>query len=179
VIGIDPNDGTLLWRIPFTTNFDQNSITPVVSGDTVIYSGLDNGTTAVRVIRKGTTWTPQELWKNDQVSMYMSTPVIVNGTLYGLSHRNRGQFVAVDVQTGRSLWRTPGREGDNASVISAGPLLLLSTTNGELIVVRPNPERFDELKRYQIAESAVWAHPAIAGPAILVKDLDTLTCWSV
>jgi outer membrane protein assembly factor BamB len=179
VIGIDPANGALLWRIPFRTNFDQNSVTPVVVNDLVIYSGLENATVAVRISRKGSAWATQQVWGNEQVSMYMSTPVVVDETLFGLSHRNRGQFVALDIQTGRSLWMTPGREGDNASLIAAGPVLLLSTTQGELIVARPDREWFAEIRRYQVAESAVWAHPAIAGTAIVIKDLDTLICWSV
>ena len=179
VLGIDPAKGLLLWRIPFRTNYDQNSVTPVVVKDVVIYSGLENGTTAVRVVKKGNAWTTEPVWKNEQVSMYMSSPVLVGGTLYGLSHRNRGQFFAIDLATGRSLWTTAGREGENASLIAAGDVLLLSTTEGELIVARPNPGKFEEIRRYRLAESAVWAHPAVTTSAIVVKDLDKLTCWVV
>ena len=86
---------------------------------------------------------------------------------------------AIDLASGKTLWTTQGREGDNASLMTAGPLLLASTTNAELIVARINPARFEEVKRYTIAESAVWAHPAIAGDAIVVKDVDKLICWTV
>ena len=79
-------------------------------------------------MRKGNSWTAEPVWKNEQVSMYMSTPVVVENTLFGLSHRNRGQFFAIDLATGRTLWTTPGREGENASIIAAGQTLLLSTT---------------------------------------------------
>ena len=179
VIGVDVAKGTLLWRIPFKTAFDQNSITPVVTKDLVIYSGLDSGTTAVRIVRKGTTWAAEPVWKNEGVAMYMSSPVIVGNTLYGLSHRNRGQFFAIDIATGKTLWTTPGREGENASIIAAGQTLLLSTTNAELIVAKANAAKFEELKRYRTAESAVWAHPAVTGNLIVVKDVDKLICWSV
>ena len=179
VVGIDVSDGGLLWRLPFRTNFDQNSITPLVVNDMVIYSGLENGTTAVRVSRKGATWATSPVWKNEQVSMYMSSPVVVGSTLYGLSHRNRGQFFAIDVATGKTLWTTPGREGENASIIAAGQTLLLSTTNAELIIGRANPAKFEELKRYRAAESAVWAHPAVSTNVILIKDVDKLICWSI
>jgi outer membrane protein assembly factor BamB len=179
VIGVDVTNGQLLWRLPFRTNFDQNSITPVVHENLVIFSGLDNGTTAVRLVRKGGVWDAEPVWKNDQVSMYMSSPVVVGGTLYGLSHRNRGQFFAIDIASGRTLWTTPGREGENASIIATGELLLLSTTNAELIVARTDAERFAEIKRYSTAESAVWAHPAVFGHTILVKDVDKLICWTV
>ena len=30
---------------------------------------------------------------------------------------------------------------------------------------------------YQIASSAVWAHPAITGRSIIVKDVDKVICW--
>jgi outer membrane protein assembly factor BamB len=179
VIGVNPSDGTLLWRIPFKTSFDQNSVTPVVASDLVIYSGLDSGTTAVRVARKGSAWSADQVWKNDQVPMYMNTPVLVGNTLYGLSHRNRGQFFAINVADGRTLWTTPGREGDNASIVAAGQALLLSTTNGELIIVRPDTNKFVELQRYRTAESAVWAHPAVVGTVILIKDVDRLICWTL
>ena len=178
VVAVNAADGQLLWQIPFTTSFDQNSITPIVRGDVVVYSGLDNGTTAVRVVKKGTTWATEPVWKNADVSMYMSTPVVRDNTLYGLSHKNRGQFFAIDMTSGKTLWTTVGRQGDNASMILAGPLLLASTTGSELIVARVNPARFDEVKRYTIAESAVWAHPAFSGRSIVVKDVDKLICWT-
>jgi outer membrane protein assembly factor BamB len=179
VVGIDVSDGRLLWRIPFKTSYDQNSITPVVVKDLVIYSGLDNGTTAVRVTTNGTTWTTAPVWRNDQVAMYMSTPAARGTALFGLSHRNRGQFFALDLTTGKTLWTTAGREGENASVMLAGDLLLLSTTNSELIVARASATRFEEIKRYTIANSAVWAHPAIVDRVILIKDVDRLMCWGL
>ncbi len=178
VVSVNAADGTLLWQMPFSTDFDQNSITPVVSGDLVIISGLSKGVAAFRIARKGTQWTASPAWKNDEVPMYMSTPVINGTTLYGLSHRNRGQFFALDLASGKTQWTTPGRDGENASVISAGELLLLSTTNAELIVARANPSKLDEVRRYKIAESAVWAHPAIAARVILIKDVDKLICWT-
>jgi outer membrane protein assembly factor BamB len=168
-----------LWRIPFRTSFDQNSVTPVVVNNLVVFAGLDNPTTAVRIVRTGNTWTPEPAWKNEQVSMYMSSPVVIGNALYGLSHRNRGQFFAIDMVSGRTLWTTPGREGENASIIRSGELLLLSTTNAELIVARANADRFAEVKRYPTAESAVWSHPAVSGNTILVKGVDTLICWTV
>lgn len=179
IVSVNPADGALLWQIPFTTSSDQNSVTPVVSGDLVIYSGLGNGITAVRIERKGSQWAASPAWKNDEVAMYMSSPVISSTTLYGLSHRNRGQFFALDLATGKTLWTTTGREGDNASVVAAGDLLLISTTNAELILARLNPAKFEEIRRYTVADSAVWAHPAFAPRAVLIKDADKLICWSL
>jgi outer membrane protein assembly factor BamB len=179
IVSINASDGALLWQLPFTTPYDQNSVTPVVSGDLVIYSGLDHGVSAVRITRKGTQWSASPVWKNDQVSMYMNSPVIKGTTLYGLSHRNSGQFFALDVATGKTLWTTRGREGENASVMAVGSVLLFSTTKGELIAARANPAAFEEIRRYTVADSAMWAHPALAPRALLVKDVDKLICWAL
>ena len=179
LVGVNAANGTLLWQMPFTTAFNQNSVTPIVAGGLVIFSGLDKGVTAVRVARKGTAWVASPAWTNDQVPMFMSSPVISGTTLFGLSHRNRGQFFALDLPTGKTLWTSQGREGENASLIAAGTTLLLSTTNAELIVARPSRAKFEEVKRYTVANSAVWAHPAVAPRALLVKDTDKLICWTM
>lgn len=179
VIGVAADDGQLLWRVPFRTSYDQNSITPIVVDDVVIYSGLDNGVTAVRIVRQGGAWGVEPKWKNEQTPMYMSTPTVHGTTLYGLTHRNRGQFFALDLGTGKTLWTTPGRQGENASIIAIGTQLLLATTEGEMIVAEASPAGFTETKRYRVAESATWAHPAVFGDTILVKDVDTLICWGL
>jgi outer membrane protein assembly factor BamB len=108
----------------------------------------------------------------------MSSPAVSGSTIFGLSNKNRGQFFAIDAATGKTLWLGKGREADNASIVRAGHFLLLSTTNSELIVARPSATALEEIKRYTIADSATWAHPAYAGRTIAVKDVDKLIVWS-
>jgi len=179
LVAVSAADGSLLWQVPFRTSFDQNSVTPLVVNGLVISAGLESPTIAWRVARGPGGWKAEEAWRNERVSMYMSSPVAAGQAIVGLSHRNRGQFVALDAATGATLWTTRGRQGDNASVVRAGDVLLLSTTNSELIVARALPTRLEELRRYPVAGSAMWAHPAIAGRAIVVKDVDRLIVWTV
>ena len=178
VVGVSATDGALLWRIPLTTQYNQNIVTPVVADGLVIYTGLEKPLTAVRLTEAAGKWTPQPVWENADVPMYMSSPVLSGGYLFGLTHKNRGQFFAVDVKTGKTLWTTRGREAENASFVAAGDLLLATTTEGELVVARRDPAKFDLIKRYTIAESPVWAHPVPAGRGVLIKDAGTLAYWS-
>jgi outer membrane protein assembly factor BamB len=57
--------------------------------------------------------------------------------------------------------------------------LLALTTNAELIVASPSTTAFKEIARYDVADTPTWAHPAIAGSQILVKDADSLAAWSI
>jgi len=178
LVGIDAAKGQLLWRVAIKTPYEQNSVTPLVVGDLVLYAGLDNPTIGASVTAGlGKGWTATPRWRNDEVSMYMSSPAVVGTTVFGLSNKSRGQFFALDAATGKTLWTTKGRESENASIVRAGDYLLLGTTNSELIVVRANAVRYEELKRYTVADSAMWAHPAFAGRTIIVKDVNTLAAW--
>lgn len=178
IVGVNAADGTLLWQLPFTTAYNQNSVTPLVSGNMVVYSGLDQPIVALRITRKGATWTADNAWSNPDLPMFMSTPVRIGGTLFGLTHRGRGQLFALDMASGKMLWRTEGREGENASLMGNSSWLLVSTTNGELLVGKPGAAMFTAARRYKIADSALWAHPAVAAGSIVVKDASKVICWS-
>jgi outer membrane protein assembly factor BamB len=170
LVGVAVKDGRLLWSLPFTTDYDQNSVTPLVVGDLLVYGGLNSPTTAVRVSRAAGKWTTVEAWKNADVPMYMSTPVVAGEVLVGLTHRNRGQFFALDPKTGRTLWTSPGRQGENAALLATDGLVLAVTTDSQMSVFRGDPTSYTELRRYTIADSPVWAHPAPAGRGLVIKD---------
>jgi outer membrane protein assembly factor BamB len=178
LIGLNAANGALLWQLPFRTDFDQNAITPVVFQDLVINAGIDEPLTAIRPKLDGGKWIAETVWTNLQTPMFMSSPVLIGATIYGLTQRNKGQFVAIDAASGKTLWNTQGREGENASMLGSRSWLLASTTDGNLVVARANPEKYEEVRRYQIAQSALWAHPAITGSSIIVKDVDRVICWS-
>ena len=179
LVSVAATDGRLLWETPIKTPYEQNSVTPLVVGDLLLHAGLDNPTIALRV-QTGTDkrWTVTPAWSNELVSMYMSSPAVSGTAVFGLSNKSRGQFFAIDSATGKTLWTTKGRDAENASIVRAGDYLLLATTNSELIVARANAARYEEVKRYTVADSAMWAHPAFAGRTIIVKDVNTLTAWS-
>ena len=65
-------------------------------------------------------WQMSPVWQNADLPMYMSTPVESGGYLYRTHHRSRGQFFCVDIATGKTMWTTKGREGENAAFVTAG-----------------------------------------------------------
>jgi outer membrane protein assembly factor BamB len=138
LVGLNASTGTLLWQLPFTDDFDQNAFTPLVFQDLLINAGIDQPLTAIRPKRAGDTWMAETVWTNPQTPMFMSSPVLIGATIYGLTMRSRGQFVAIDATSGKTLWNTQGREGENASMLGSRAWLLASTTDGNLVVARAN-----------------------------------------
>lgn len=179
VVGLSADTGELLWKIPFTTAYVQNAVTPVILADLVIYSGLDKGVTAVRVVKRGAAFAAEPVWSNAEVSSYMSTPVLDGRVLYGLSHKKKGQLYALDADTGRTLWLSEGRLGDNAALVAPGRDLLALTTDSALIVARGDASAYAVVRTYTVADTPTWAHPALTKQGILVKDRESVALWRI
>jgi outer membrane protein assembly factor BamB len=178
LVGVSAANGELLWSIPFTTEYVQNIVTPVLYKEMLVFSGINKGVLAIRVLRHGDKWTPEKVWENPEVSFYMNTPVVHGDLLLGLSHRNKGQFVWLDARTGEKRWAGEGRQGENAAVVKGGDSFFLLTTDSELIVGRMSGKGFEPLHRYTVATSPTWAHPVIVNRGIVIKDAENLTFWS-
>ena len=175
VIGVSL-DGRILWRFPFDGK--NGSTTPVLSNDTIIVNSPDR-VIAFRPRLRDAAWSVETMWETKEVSTYLSTPVVVDGVLYGLSTKQRGQFYAIDAKTGQVLWLGSPREADNTALVKAGQLLFLLNDDAELIVARANRKAFAPIARYTVADSATWAQPAISGDRIFIKDADSLILWTV
>lgn len=152
---------------------------PVVYGDMIIVSASNMGVTAFKATRRNDKWTTETVWETQDVSMYLSNPVVIGDTLYGLSTRSSGQFFAIDAPSGKVLWLGQPREASNTAVVKAGELLMLLNDDAELIVARASRAGFVPLKRYTVADSATWAQPAISGNRIFIKDASTLALWTL
>lgn len=178
IAGFSEATGELLWQIPFETEYVQNIVTPVAYKQTLILSGLDKGTMAIKLIKRGTKWETEKVWLNPEVSMYMNSPVVSGDYLFGLSHKRKGQFFCLDARTGKTQWISNGREADNAAIVAAGSFLFLLTDAAEMTVAKNTASQFESLKKYQVAESPTWSHPVVAGKGILIKDRTTIAMLS-
>ena len=175
LVGVSAEKGELLWKLPFTTEYVQNAVTPVVEKDLVIYTGLEHPVKAVRIVRAGASFVAQPAWENPEVASYMSSPVLVGGRILGLSHKKKGQFYCLDAGSGKTVWLSEGRQGENAALLAGGGALFALTTGSELLVVNPEAASFLAVKRYAVAASPTWAHPVVLAEGVFVKDEETLS----
>jgi len=179
VVGLDVASGALLWERPYASANFVNSMTPTVAGQTVIVSGGPGPTVAFTAARQNGQWTTTTVWENADAPMRMSNPVVVGNALFGLANRNMGQYVAVDVASGRTLWSSEGRQAGNAAIARAGSVVLSLEDDGELVVFRNAAATFEPVRRYRVAESETWTQPAVSGNRIFVKDVTTLALWTL
>ena len=176
IVSLDESNGKLLWKIPFTTAYEQNIVTPVVYKDTLIFSGLDKGVFAVR---PNGTASPQTVWQTKDASMYMNSPVIVGDLLFGFSHLKKGQIFCLDARTGATLWAASPRSGDNSAMLASSTTLFSLTPDAKFLIAKPTAKGLNEVRQYDVADSPTWAHPVVLADGFLIKDLKTLARWSV
>ena len=180
LIGVNAATGELLWDRPYKTRSTQNTITPIVYGQTLIVSGLDNPIVAFRVIAGlGRGWTTEDVWSNPDVPLYMTNAVVINDMLVGLTHKNSGQFFALDAKTGKTLWTSEPRQATNAALVRAGNRVFALKDDAELLILSNSRTAFAPVKKYTVASSATWAQPTISGNRMYVKDLDSLTLFTI
>lgn len=180
IVGVGAADGKLLWQLPFVpAGRAYNAATPIVDGQTVIYTGAGRGTKAVKIDKQGDGFVAKELWSNPDLAPQFNTPVLLNGLLFGLS--NTGNLFCINAQTGRTAW-TDATQRDRSgftALVDAGGCLMALPSSSELIIFKPTDKQFEELARIKVAQTPTYAHPVIAGNRIIVKDQDAVTMWTL
>jgi outer membrane protein assembly factor BamB len=180
IVAVDATDGKLLWQRPFLPQRRAyNAATPIVDGQTVIYTGAGRGTLAVKIDKQGNGFAAQELWSNPDLAPQFNTPVLKDGLLFGQS--DRGNLYCINARTGKTAWTDPterDRRGFGA-IVDTGDCLLALPSSGELTVFKPSGARYEEIAKIKVAGTPTYAHPVLSGNRILIKDEETLTLFTV
>ena len=180
LVGVDFATGKLLWKLPSKTRYDENINTVVAYKDLLIFSREEQGLAAIRLTKPGAEIVPQQVWVNKEAELYMNSPVLQGNTVYGMTARQKGQFFAVDAETGKTVWQSPGRMGENASILNlSDKAILLLTNEAKLIVQAADGKTYSPIAEYTVASSPTWAHPLVIGNRILIKDETTLTSLAI
>jgi outer membrane protein assembly factor BamB len=180
VIALVLADGKLAWETPYVGhgmgagNFD----TPIVDGQTIIYTGQGRGTTAIKLNEQDGAFTATGLWTNTDVSPRFCTPVLKDGFLYGLSEK--GKFYCIDAKTGKTAWtEAEGARGNFGSIVDAGSVLIALTPKSHLIVFQPSDKEFSLLANIKVADKPTYPQPVVSGNRVFVEDDDSVALLTV
>jgi outer membrane protein assembly factor BamB len=180
IAGIAVADGKLLWEVSFEPpGRAYNAATPIIDGETVIYTGKGRGATAVKIEKQGDKFVATELWSNPDLAPQFNSPVLRDGLLFGVS--DRGNVYCLDARTGKTAWTdatSRDRQGF-APLVDGGACLMALPSSAELIVFKPDGKQYEELARIKVADTAVYAHPVLAGNRIFIKDQESVTLLTV
>ncbi len=168
---VDPNSGNVGWKQDVPAFRGMNILTPTVVNDSIFTSSY--GGRSFLFTPSGNEEEPlAETWTN-KAQGYMSSPIAIGGFLY--LHLRNQRFTCIDLATGESTWTTKPF-GKYWSMVASGDKILALDERGELLLIRANPAEFELLDRREIADDS-WAHLAVAGSGIFVRELNAMAVY--
>jgi outer membrane protein assembly factor BamB len=173
--GVDRATGKELWAKEVPSFRGMNILTPVAIGDDGVFTSTYGGNTRlIRIKSDGGKYDTTDAW-TFRYEGNMSTPVVVEGHAYVLGKDKR--LVCVDVKTGKEAWGTEDRFGDYWSLVANKDKILALDNRGILYLFKANAKEFDLLDKRNVADAETWAHLAVCGDEIIIRDLNGLTVW--
>jgi outer membrane protein assembly factor BamB len=150
-------------------------VTPVLLGDAGIFISMIAGRSMrFDVTIDGDKVSARRTWDTSQTA-YMSTPVRIGDFLY--SHLESHRLACLDAKTGRPKWTTDPTFGEYVSFVARGDRLLGLDQKGVLYLLRATPEKYDLLDQRKVSDVDTWAHLAVCGDEVFVRDLKGLTAY--
>ena len=167
IVTVEVSTGKKLWGHPWKTDYDINAADPVVRGNEMfITSGYNHAGALLRL----TEGAPTVVWENKLVRSQFSSPVLIEGSLYGVD-ANSGSDCAlkcIDWATGKLNWEKKGV--GMASLMAAQGKLIVQLEKGQLILVNASPKAYEELSRAQVLGGKCWTQPVLANQHIYCRN---------
>lgn len=171
MLGVDPSNGTILWRHPHKTQWGLNISTPVWADDNLLFvsAAYNNGARLLKLTQTAGKTTVEEQWFQNRMKTHIGT-VIRLGDFYVGSNGDFGPCptVGVDVKTGTVLWQN--REFARSTFLHADGKLIILDEDGNLGLAAPTRQGLNVLARASVLSNKAWTVPTLAGTRLYVRD---------
>ena len=172
LVGLNLDDGKVLWRVPIKTSYGRNVSTPVIADNWVVAGSYQAGLMGVKISADGAGLRAEAAWTNKAAAMNFSSPIATDRHLYGLGPAKN--LVCVEIATGQIVWSKDGYFNTapnvaHASFLGVGKNILVCTDAGQLVLIAADPAACRELGRAQVC-GMNWCNPAYADGRLYVRD---------
>jgi outer membrane protein assembly factor BamB len=178
VVGVDADQGTYLWSYPHVTSYGVNANTPLYrNGQVFTVSGYGTGGQMFKLSGDGKKM--DLLWSQDVIDSQMGAVVLAGGYIYGSGHRKRG-WHCIDWKTGAVKFSAK-ELGNKGNIIFSDGMLYCYSEDGDVALVRPNPDKFDIVSSFKIEKGSGphWAHPVIKEGRLYVRHGEALMVYDI
>jgi outer membrane protein assembly factor BamB len=173
LVGLSPENGTLLWEFPWRT-YNQAS-QPLIAGPDRVFISTDGIQAVMLQLAAGDgPVTARELWRTNRMNNKFTSPVLHDGFIYGL---DESILACIDASTGALKWKG-GRYGYGQVMLASGHLIVL-TEQGELALVRADPQAHQEITRFPAIEGKTWNHPAMSDGILLIRNIEEMAAFNL
>ncbi|MEK7752632.1 MAG: PQQ-binding-like beta-propeller repeat protein [Acidobacteriota bacterium] len=180
VVGVDVEDGRLVWSAPFVPASPQNALTPVFrDGCVFVACGHSSGGTLLKIDPASRTASP--VWHRPDLDDCHSGALLVEGRLYGCACRMGGRnFYCIDFKTGETikLDETMGKVG----ITCADGMIYALNHQGTISLLAITPRGFETAGRFELEKkpaNSYLAHPVVCGGRLYIRCDQDLYAYDV
>ena len=194
---LNPDTGKLYWSEPLATSYAMAIMAPRKGGDFLFAGGHSGRSVGLKL--DATKPAVTKAWKGSRdvgLAPVSGTPFVEDGVAYGID--GDGIFRAMRIATGERLWGTSkpvnGKAGEAGGsyegatfVTKNGNRFFIFGENGDLVIARLSPEKYDEVSRTKLLDpvgvglgrKVVWSHPAYAERCVFARNDKEIVCASL
>ena len=115
-----------------------------------------------------------EKWQNRQEG-YMSGPIVIGDYCY--MHLRKQRMTCLDMRNGDTKWISEKSFGKYVSMVTNGKEILALDEDGTLYLIEASPEKLIIKEEREISADPSWAHLAISGKQLFVRELEAIACY--
>lgn len=177
VIGIDAENGKLLWNFPHPNQWSVHANTPIYSeGSVFVFSGYGQGGEKLKLSPDGSSVTKE--WDIKSFDSRMGGAVLLDGNLYGSGDADRS-WQCIDWKTGEKKYSST--EAGKGVVVAANNKLIGYSERGELFMADADPSGLKIISKTKVSLGSEqhWAHPVIDRGILYVHHGNVLIAYKI
>ena len=128
-------------------------------------------------------WSDAGKYRDKSLQCHWNTPIHVGGYLYACSgrHTPQAELRCVELATGKVMWAEKGLSRASLTLIDGHFLCL--TERGELLLLKVNPQKYEEVARMDLGRDGsgllpypCWAAPVLSRGRLYLRSEHRLVC---
>lgn len=176
IVGVDPNNGALLWSHGHITEWGLNISMPVWGSDNLLFlsSAYSGGTRVLKLSRQDGKTNVEELWFHRRFRLHHGTAIRIGDYVYGSSGDfGPAFFAAVNVKTGDITFQD--RSFPKTNFLHADDKLIILDEDGNLALATVSPAGLGIISKVSLMKNLAWTVPTLVGTKLYVRDRRTIT----
>jgi outer membrane protein assembly factor BamB len=173
----EPETGKLVYDYQWPHSGYRSLQPQVIDGNKLLVgTGLGSGTRLVQFKETDGEIATEEVWTSLNMKPDFNDFLVHKGHLYGFDNLI---FACVDLSDGKRKWKGGRYDKGQALLLADSDLIVVVTEKGELVLLRTNPEKLEEIFKIQALEGKTWNHPIVVGDKLYLRNAKEAVCFQL
>ncbi|MBA4018817.1 MAG: hypothetical protein C0483_16740 [Pirellula sp.] len=177
LVSVVPATGAILWEFASSAAQGRPCVQPQLVGENrLLISFVPENLQQIEVKRDGDKWSAAEVWHTRDIRPDYSDFVVYDGYIYGF---DADIFCCTSLETGKRQWKKGRYGAGQALLLPDVPAVLVTTEQGELVLLACDPKKSTELARLPAIEGKTWNHQTISRGKLYVRNAEQIACYQL